>query len=824
MIQGPTRQNHYVPIWYQKGFIVDSKASYFRLDLDPPSTALKDGRILRSRPVAPRAPQSCFWSHDLYTTRFGEEINDQVERYFFGRIDNDGASAVRAFAANNLSEMHKYFRQFFEYLDAQKLRTPKGLDWIKGRYPDLTQLGLMIELQGLRQMHCTMWYESVREVISAEKSAVKFIVTDHPVTIYNAAFPPESGSCRYPEDPAVELVGSQTVFPLDADHCLVLSNLEYARNPQSVNLRSPRTNARYLGQSIARTDAFIRSRSLGADEVVAINALMKTRAVRYVAASKEDWLYPDRQGVLWTDIGKVLLPPANELWRFGGEIYIGHKDGSTQYQDEFGRTSKAHEYLRKKPREGTIGRNDMCGCGSGRRYRACCEGVPQEDRPSWRVYSIRERNLMFCRAVKKILEIKSLDSWDKVREELSDEQVKKIHEAFSSLWPEDTDISELLPRPDEKIFRALYLGLIDPRTVSVNVLGWLPYFDEIVIPHPFINAVKMKPDVSPIHSPSSHKSQTLKNALVLITLEPFIRDGLIHMIPDPSDFKDDFRMVMWGMAKERTARAKVDEKETAPFRLLADDDFMRATRALPEDSLKALIRRTSPEVEEHMVDEVVALIKEQHHKDPLALLQPMAPGESGGQFQFFKGFNLELALFFAQFTGSSIYTDVPLHWNHLHAHASAPYRPPNNSDWKPLVERINRIAFNLDGNPNSTFRIRNVGDLDEVRNVFRQILRFARTNLGKDVGKKAVKQLAGELRRVRKNIRQAWTALDSEMTKPVQFEGRMKLSVPNGGFERPTVRRLLLTFGRAKRVKPMPLALFFTVGPLERSPPTSRPT
>src|SRR5436190_988716 len=75
--------------------------------------------------------------------------------------------------------VHDSFQNFFAYIDAQKIRTPKGLDWIRARYGQIDQVNLMLEMQALRQMHCTMWLEAVREVVSAEDSDVKFIVSDH---------------------------------------------------------------------------------------------------------------------------------------------------------------------------------------------------------------------------------------------------------------------------------------------------------------------------------------------------------------------------------------------------------------------------------------------------------------------------------------------------------------------------------------------------------------------------------------------------------------------------------------------------------------------
>jgi hypothetical protein len=81
--------------------------------------------------------------------------------------------------------------------DIQKIRTPKGLDWLKAQYPALTQNELMFEMQGIGMMHCTIWTEGVREIVSAEDADVKFIISDHPVTIYNHAVPPEARMCAY---------------------------------------------------------------------------------------------------------------------------------------------------------------------------------------------------------------------------------------------------------------------------------------------------------------------------------------------------------------------------------------------------------------------------------------------------------------------------------------------------------------------------------------------------------------------------------------------------------------------------------------------------
>lgn len=796
MSQQKHRNNHYVPEWYQRRFLTDDRKKLFYLNLDP-ITQLPDGRKIKHREISEFAPSQCFCERDLYTTQFGEAINDEIERSLMGALDTNGAKAVAAIAEGDEIAVHEALQPFFEYLDAQKLRTPKGLDWIRSKYAKLSQVDLMMEMQGLRTMHCTMWAEGVREIISAEDSDVKFIVTDHPVTIYNAAFPPESSTCAYPEDPAIELIGSQTVFVLDENHCLILTNLEYSKNPDDANLTAKRTNARYRGHSIVRTDAYIRTRKFTREEVIAVNYLLKNRARKYIASSNKDWLYPENEFKGdWKSIAKILLP-RDELYRFGGEIYVGYKDGSVHYQDEFGRTSGAHEYLRK-PRKESIDANDNCGCGSGRKFKKCCQGKSEQDRPSWEVFSIRERNLMFIRAVQDMLGLNKGKSWEDVRRDLSDDQVKEIHEMYGSLWPKDTDIASLLPRPDPNLSRGVFLGTVDPRTVGANAIGMLTYFDEIILPNPFVNPGFVKPDYSPTHSPAQHKEQTVKNIVFLLTLEPFIHAGLIHLVPDPTDFNDEFRRRVWAMVEQRTGDWKPGDTDFDQLRFLAEEDFQRTVRRMPESSLKAYIRRLTPEIEDGMLDKVVVEMKKQAEEDPFALLQAMQPGKENAQFKIIKGFNLEIALFIAGLTGSFVYTDMNVHWRHLHEHTIAG-APQATASWKPVTAEIKSIMFPLP-NPDKVLDDRvSVGYGGSVRSLIRRILGSMLSN-GPAKLTPMVTALGGHIARLQQNhIAEAL------------LEANFEFSVPPAGFENNAVRRLIVTFGRANDIRIAPIAMLVQI-------------
>ena len=161
MAKQKSRNNHYIPEWYQRRFLHVDGQKLVYLNLSPEKT-LEDGRTIRHREISNNAPSQCFCELDLYTTQFGDEINDEIEQYLMGALDTNGAKAVAAIANGDEVAIHYAFEPFFEYLDAQKLRTPKGLDWIRSKYAKLSQVELMMEMQGLRTRHCTMWAEGVK--------------------------------------------------------------------------------------------------------------------------------------------------------------------------------------------------------------------------------------------------------------------------------------------------------------------------------------------------------------------------------------------------------------------------------------------------------------------------------------------------------------------------------------------------------------------------------------------------------------------------------------------------------------------------------------
>lgn len=769
-----TRDNHYVPQWYQKGFM-DYRANQL-CHFTHREITLSNGEVKVANSTKWYTSAQSFYGVDLYSTFFGAEVDDNIEKELFGPIDENGSKSVRAFITDDKSQWHNNFQDFFIYLDAQKLRTPKGLDWIKSKYSQLTQEQLMVEMQSLRTMHCTLWAEGVREFVSAENSEVKFIISDHPVTIYNYASPPESELCRYPNEPDITLKGTQTIFPLDKNRCLILTNLEYAQDPDNTNPLEQRTNATRLRNSMVNTINFINERKLTTQEVIGINYIIKSRAKTSIAAGREEWLCPvNDENYDWAGFRSILLPPSNQLHQFGGEMFAHFEDGSVHYQDAFGRTTRQSDFLNKDINENRLRRNDLCGCGSGLKYKKCCLNTPADLRTTWSVASIRERNLAFCDCIKDVLGLNAGKTWLDVRKELNDEQIKTIYEFYSLLWPRETDVYALLPKSDGK-FRGLYSGVLDARVIDLTALPMASIFDEVLIENPVVNPNNIKPEFNPIVHPGRYKYQALKDFLFMLESEPYIGLGFINLIPDPSEFDMALKSAMFDMARERGSVEKVFcEQEQYQHFLMAIEDLLNTTAMLPREvRVQVLVKEFG--LSEMDADHFISEMERNAEACPLVLLQKTDAGKRDLLLQFRTAPNYEMALLIAQITGSVIVTDSRLKWQEF---MSAQHRELGVASypWDKVLKKIKSLP--IDKNFLNNFN-KSQGCFDTVRNILRDVDGMV---LGNNHNIERLNFIECEVLNFIEQLNQVAEPL---LTKS------LSISSPNGGFYDANVQRLLI--------------------------------
>jgi hypothetical protein len=329
------RHNHYVPVWYQRRFMPPDQTRYWRLDLAPETIVSGAHRYTRHA-LHNWSPEAIFAEDDLYTTRWGAISNTEIEQFFFGKLDNGAAVHLDYFANFTHPDANeKAFNGLMTYMSVQKLRTPKGLAYLMNEGHRTEKNLTLLLLQQMRNLFCAIWTECIWQIADASASATKFIVSDHPVTVYNRACPPLSARCVGYNDPDIRLVATHTLFPPSANKLLILTNRSWVRNPYQSELKA-RPNPTMLRPAMFNFTDIQTGRALSEDEVLLINSIIKRRAYRYISAAEKEWLYPERHASTdhWKKFGDgYLLIPEPRLEFMGGDVVIGYKGGGS---DAFG--------------------------------------------------------------------------------------------------------------------------------------------------------------------------------------------------------------------------------------------------------------------------------------------------------------------------------------------------------------------------------------------------------------------------------------------------------------------------------------------------------
>lgn len=336
------KNNHYVPEWYQKRFLPTGQINQelFYRNLKPDYYIEPNGKLHQKKAVYRQGFRKCFVEKDLYTTNFGTEESTKIEQYFFGDIDRNGNKAMDYFSNFNHKNInYEAFQNMISYMSTQKLRTPKGLGFLKSQ-TKLNNHNLILNLMmKLRSLYCAIWTECVWQIADASNSDTKFIISDHPITVYNRMCGPRSNMCRDYNDPEIWLQGTHTIFPLSLEKVLILTNLSWVRNPYQSPLKI-RPNPNPFRGALFKFMDIQTMRHLTEQEVREINFIIFSRALQYIASSKEEWLYPEKfvSKSNWNTYGNgYLLMPDPRSMHPGGEIIIGYKDGSVSKHDEYGR-------------------------------------------------------------------------------------------------------------------------------------------------------------------------------------------------------------------------------------------------------------------------------------------------------------------------------------------------------------------------------------------------------------------------------------------------------------------------------------------------------
>ncbi len=317
-----------------------------------------------------------------------------------------------------------------------------------------------------------------------------------------------------------------------------------------------------------------------------------------------------------------------------------------------------------------IGRNDPCPCGSGQKYKNC-HYKRFFNKYTSEIHDLKkkiissnqfERNILLIQAIDDVFGFSRGKTLDDVRSKISGDQIKELYEIISNIWTVKTDIYKLLPEPSTQL-SALYLGDVYPEMIIQNVIRYSLYTDKIYVINPFLNPWSLKKEFNPLHNPNPFKSDTLKLIVFMGLLEPWIRAGIIELIPSPVDYDYKLKMETFKLAEIRLkdwTPSQEDIEESEPYTIR---ETMRFLSNLPKEAMIQHIKNTTPNINDKEVETLIQHFENDRKNDPYALNQTFNGEEKVGQFNLMRtGANLEMALYLSQLTGAYPYTNIRKSW------------------------------------------------------------------------------------------------------------------------------------------------------------------
>jgi hypothetical protein len=399
-----------------------------------------------------------------------------------------------------------------------------------------------------------------------------------------------------------------------------------------------------------------------------------------------------------------------------------------------------------------------------------------------------------------VLELESGKDWVQIRRELTDDEIAKIYNLYEGLWPLETDLLALLPKPNGEA-RAVYTGSIHPSSITDFALAAPLYFGELA--HPFVHAGIMKKEMSPTGNPKSYRQEFLKTILFFLNVMPLVDLGLVNLIPDPRDFDFHLREQMMSMARARSPR--FDPKDDPRLQRTMEEDTRRGIMLMPPDAMRTQLRKLRPDLSDEEIEAAMRAGVRMRERDPLAVLQEgsLEGGKGGGQMNMFKLVpNFEMTMYLAQATGACIVTDSPFRWSEVQGAIRQRFKAATPG-LAPLVTDIERSKFAFPQNATDVVAAAlsktGAGYPDLLRDLFKYLSNLEER--GAKPNREA--QFVGRFA----NAHAAAQAAFKKSGVPVK-EGRISCVFPPGGMQDNTVNRLLLMSSSERHLSNVPMAFF----------------
>jgi len=381
---------------------------------------------------------------------------------------------------------------------------------------------------------------------------------------------------------------------------------------------------------------------------------------------------------------------------------------------------------------------------------------------------IRQQNLALLGQISGIFGFDVATSWSEIKRNITKGNVRRLYEFVAGLWPPMTNLEELLDTQDARL-RALYLGEItlSPIELTKSVTRFGLYTDEIFIVSPLLDPWSMNPDCNPIMRPEIYLADTLKIVYFFMNVAPWIAEGIVTIIPDPSNFdrtlKDKIFSKLRALEKSNNTY-DVDPDEMSNIQNEYAIEVLRQGLAFSPDYVDKTIRQYMPNASDAEVAIERERLRAVIQADPLTLEQGYTP--INGQLMINRsGASLESALRISEISDSFPYTNLRSKWNSLLGARND--LSETSKVWSPLTKAFQELDFKFLNNvdPKFALTIRKDRRLESLRNYLRKLWVSLKGEPDNSKIDSLVRDFRDELTDAYMKAEDEWKDIDRELIK-----------------------------------------------------------
>ncbi len=421
-----------------------------------------------------------------------------------------------------------------------------------------------------------------------------------------------------------------------------------------------------------------------------------------------------------------------------------------------------------------IGRNKICPCGSGKKYKHCCENKVDwnqitKERMNFIPYlSIRGRNLLFVNKIAEALQLDSnTHSLKNYKSAFTKGAVIKIHEALMQVWPPDIDIYNILKNTSSDV-SGLYIGDYEPEYILKGLVRHSIYSNKLLVLDPFIYPISVRDKFNPILTPEQYRTQTLKNVNFWFSLLPWIEAGIVEVIRTPADFDHKLN---WESMKQQQQKFEENEELRKALdesvrelkeRHLDKKAFQLQLLSAPNKHLEKLFNESGLEKNGLTSEGFISFIEQQRESDP-NFLEPLGGKESGQMHIFSSGGSYNIARLTANLTDSYLVTDLYSKWKEIEIDRES--ANDRNEGWTPFAKAFQNLELKFLNNLSleHALILRKENRLESLRGFLRKVWKSART--ADQFSEANAKLLAEELIEETIKAEEEWKQIDRNLIK-----------------------------------------------------------